>query len=159
MRFSDLPALTDATLAAADIFPLTDASDTNDKKITAANLAKWVIKNTSYQVGDAITTSSYWDGFGFVTNSGTNLVIYLPVYKSLEFVSGLNITAMTIAFRSITGGYFGGNWYNVVTDPECSFTADVSNNVIMIQISKTSGWGATNNTPATGRVRFAGTFS
>ena len=119
-----------------------------------------ILATNYYKAGDSMTTAFYWDCFGFLTGSSKNLTLYLPVHKSIEFVSGINnITAMTIAIRSITGEYLGGNWYNVIADANCSVSADLSNNVITFQITKSDGWGVTNNTPVTGRLRFNGTFS
>lgn len=118
-----------------------------------------LLQSNYYGKGDTITNAFYWDGFGFITGSATQLVIYLPVHKSLEFVSGLTITRMLIAFRHVGGGYVGGSWYDVVADSTVTITSDLSNNVIMFQLVKTGGWGVTNNTPVVGRVRFTGTFS
>ena len=118
-----------------------------------------LLNKNFYKKGEAVTTSYYWDVFGFVTSGGTALNIYLPTHKSIEFVSELSVTAMTISLRNVAGTYIGGNWYNVFTDSGCTVSADVSNNVITLMVVKTGGWGVTNNTPFTGRVRFNGTFS
>lgn len=120
---------------------------------------KKILTTNYYRKGEAVTTSYYWDVFGFVTSGETALNIYLPTHKSIEFVSGLSVTAMTISLRNIAGTYIGGNWYNVFADSECTVSTDVSNNVITLMVTKTGGWGVTNNTPFTGRVRFNGTFS
>lgn len=118
-----------------------------------------LLNKNFYKKGDQITTSFYWDGFGFITGSATNVTIYLPVHKSLEFVSGLSVTSMVIALRHADGGYIGGSWYDVIADSSCTVAADLTNNVITFTIVKTDGWGVTNNIPFVGRVRFAGTFS
>lgn len=160
MRFSDLPALTDATLAAADIFPLTDASDTNDKKITAANLAKWVIKNTSYQVGDVVTIGSgdsLTAGYpGWL--SGSKKCIIYTVYLPKPIASG--VTGATVNVTRLFGRYVSGNTFDL--SDFTSFTVNVYNDIGAVRVMAfidTAQSAETNNTPLTVQPSMTITFT
>lgn len=56
MRFSDNTALNSSTLASNDIFPLTDTSDGNDKKLSFYDLATWLITVWQFSVSEGQQT-------------------------------------------------------------------------------------------------------
>lgn len=101
------------------------------------------------------------DAFGWVTNAGNNLIIGVPLNKTIPTDKTLTLTALRISMRTVGGGYAPLNGYDVPLSTEL-LSVEKTTIGLRITLSRTSGgWGstATNNTPLTGPIVFSYTLS
>ena len=93
-------------------------------------------------------TNVSFAAFGFITASGQNAYIFIPLTK---MPVAPNITSLTVAMRIAGGGYLVG--------ADANLTSEISNITVlkqqgMLQIvcTRSGGYGVTNNTPMAGKV-------
>lgn len=101
------------------------------------------------------------DAFGWVTNAGNNLVISVPLNKSIPSDKNITLSYLRISMRTIGGGYAPNNGYEVPLSSEM-LSVEKTTIGLRITLGRTSGgWGntATNNTPITGPIVFSYTLS
>lgn len=108
-----------------------------------------------YKVGDTFN-NTYLDCFGFISGGGNQLILSIPIAKSLKNINGINFTSLLLSMRTVTGAYVQGLWFDAV--PVSTITVAKRENLLEIVCNKSDGWGVTNNTPLTGIVRITGTF-
>ena len=101
------------------------------------------------------------DAFGWVTNAGNNLIIGVPLNKSIPSDKNITLSYLRISMRTIGGGYAPANGYEV---PLSSELLSIEKTTIGLRITlarQSGGWGttATNNTPLTGPIVFSYTLS
>ena len=107
-----------------------------------------------YITGDTITIR---DVFGYVTNSGKDLNLFVPVGKARPNNSGYDVVGVSSSTFKIslrrgetTGGYVGGS--SGVDIKSYLNTINWWAGYIQIVFRKDAGWGVTNNTPVAGFV-------
>lgn len=93
---------------------------------------------------------------GFITSGGTVAVLYVPCVLALYGISASTITA---SVRHIGGGYLGGNENENLTSylTQCVYLP--TQNMLQIYLTKSGGWGVTNNTPLCGTITLTYTIS
>lgn len=118
------------------------------------------VRDAFYFPGDALTATTYFECFGYITSAGKEAVINAISPKLVTHINGLSVTSLEIALRTVDGGYIGGaNWYNPLADSTVTTNITISGGLIKVGLIKTESWGCTNNTPIIGRIRLKGTFN
>ena len=93
---------------------------------------------------------------GFITSGGNIAVLYAPLLLGLY---GITATAITASVRHVDGGYLGGSENVDLTSrlTQCVYLSE--QNMLQIQLTNSSGWGVTNNTPVSGTVTLTYTIA
>ena len=95
---------------------------------------------------------------GIVTGSGKNAQIYIPLNMDDNARVG-TITSLTCSLRLSTGGFFGGSDSINLSSYITSVTLRRLQSIIVVELTKNDGFGATNNTTFGGIVNITGTIT
>lgn len=99
-----------------------------------------------YKSGDIVKLGSdELNTSGFITSSGTVLMFNIVFPKSLDKISNINISSLTLNVRVPTGGYLLGSSTDFVN--YISQIKKVNSNTIKLVLTNSAGWGQTNNIP------------
>lgn len=100
-----------------------------------------------YKAGDTITLGQSTPPLnGLITGANGSIWLTLPVKKRLDNISTVTCTAFTAGIRCNNAYLGGANDYDFLTNATSSaFTIDQQTNTIFINLTKSSGWGGTNN--------------
>lgn len=111
----------------------------------------------TYIKGESVPTSTPLEGaYGFITGGGNTLWIFVP----MQFANGVSVntnsvTSLTLSLRTIGGAYVGGaDNFDAKAYLSNAYTRP-KQGLLVLQATKSDGWGATNNTPVVGRVTAA----
>lgn len=96
-----------------------------------------------YQPGDSYTFSGSVACPGFITSSGTTLHFTVILPKSLENISTITCSGLTIAIRKPSGGYLPSNNWNAYANATSISLYKVAGNVLDIRVAYS--YGETNN--------------
>ena len=103
---------------------------------------------TIYKAGDSISTTAFV--FGWVTSSQKSLVLFFPLHRGIASGVTATCTAATSAsLRSVSGTLVGGS--------SATLTSYITSTTIratglQVTLTKSDGWGVTNNTLVAGTV-------
>ena len=122
-----------------------------------------VVPSVKHSQGDGdhfglINNNMYCGVFGYVTESGTQLVLFIPV--SIWTDTSFTLTSvdnLLLRIRTPSGGYLVSSGYNatsLVTDKQLRS----GGRGFYIVVTKSDGWGVANNSVITGEVTIAVTF-
>ena len=103
------------------------------------------------------TSETFRGAYGYITSSSTVLTITIPCNIHPQFTK-INITKMLISLRPVGGGYIEGAGADVTSYITKASVLRVQGG-IQIMVTKSAGWGITNNTPFCGEVQLTCTFS
>ena len=122
----------------------------------------WYVLSGQKSDGDAqqLTNANMVGVTGFVTTSGTDLMMTIPFISAHEYDT-ITITMLKIALRC-GDGYVISNGADVtqyVSSPNSSVQFKHRQGLIFISLRNDNGWGVTNNTPVNGTCDISCTFS
>lgn len=107
--------------------------------------------------GNTVTNLQIEGVVGFVTSSAKSAHIYIPL-KLNDNITRVNVSSLKVGLRISTGGYLGGADTFEVSSYIASATIVRRQGLLYIVVTKSDGWGATNNTPFVGRAVITATF-
>ena len=103
---------------------------------------------TMYKAGDSISAAAYV--YGWITSSQTQLILFFPLARSIVSGTTVTCTAATAAYiRSVAGSYVGGS--NSTLTSYITATT-IRTGGLQVTLTKSEGWGVTNNTPVAGTI-------
>ena len=105
-----------------------------------------------------INDNMYCGVFGYVTEGGTQLVLFIPV--SLWTDVSFNLTSvdnLLLRIRTPSGGYLVSSGFNA-TSLVTTKQLRSGGRGLYIVATKSDGWGVANNSVVTGEVTLAVTF-
>lgn len=100
-----------------------------------------------YKAGDTITLGQNTPPLnGLLTGANGSIWLTLPVKKRLDNISTVTCTVFTAGIRCNNAYLGGAGDYDFLTNSTASaFTIDQQTNTIFINLTKSTGWGGTNN--------------
>ena len=103
------------------------------------------IDDKYYNPGDRYISSTNVSHEGFVSGGGKDIYVTLKPPKRLDKVSSVAVNTLKLNIRGISGyiGTSGADFKSYVS----SAIIPSSKDAIVIVLTNSSGWGATNNTP------------
>lgn len=117
---------------------------------------KNIYKALFYSSGDTVSVSNF-NTSGFTTEQNTELYFSVPLPKSLEDISSINVTDMRLNVRYTSSDGYGYTlataWvdggYNILADSTITVTYDINTgvNAATFFLKKPSGYLGTNNFP------------
>lgn len=114
------------------------------------------IKKILGSSGDTFT-DVYTSCYGYISTSGTIAYLYFDLPKMYPGNS-ITITKLISEVRHVSGGYLGGS--NTANLSAYITSSDkIDGQAFRVQLTKTDGWGITNNTPLTGTIQITGKIS
>lgn len=125
--------------------------------ITSLNSDK--VEKTSYQYSNGNYTLQGHPVFGYITTGGNECDLYVFTAKAIQSASsGITISKLDGSYiRHVGGDYVIGS-NNDITSYISRITKRTEN-CFEIRLSKTDGFGVTNNTPVAGTINIAFTLS
>ena len=117
----------------------------------ASSIVKLETDKVFFHKGDTFTTNFVW---GYVANNGQTITVNAMLPKIRWHVSGVEIASstFTISLRHYKGGYAGGSANYDVSGSGITKNLWFHSRFVRIQLSRSSGWGVTNNTPVVGTM-------
>lgn len=103
-----------------------------------------------YKAGDVFTTESYAVVPAIFSNSKTQILMSIPMPKSMKNVSNISVTKCVLSPRVPSGGYLPSAHFDFLADAGTTITAyKPFDNLLTLRIDKTGGWGTQvpNNVP------------
>ena len=114
-----------------------------------------------YQPGDGYNSSASGSfspyAYGFITNGGADLNISFPLPKMMPPSIKVSVSSILLYLRIPTGGWVQSSGFDASS--YVTTTIRKSGNVLHLLLSKSGGWGVTNNTPVAGQVNINLSFS
>lgn len=115
-----------------------------------------------YKAGDSI--SGYFYAFGWVTNTGKDLRILIPLSKFIRADVSFSFNFETQQMRGVksdmSGGGYAAGGGAIPSDVAVSLTSNNYNKQgIAVTLTYETGWGLANNTPIAGTIYGTITFS
>lgn len=144
---------TAATLGSTDYVAVDNGAATRKYNLGAA---------LEYKAGDSI--SGYFYAFGWVTNTGKDLRILIPLSKFIRTNVSMSFNFETQQMRGVksdmsSGAYAAGGGA-IPSDVAVSLTSNNYNKQgIAVTLTYNTGWGLANNTPIAGIIYGTITFS
>ena len=106
------------------------------------------IDDFNYQNGDTFSNSDYYCTNGYLTGCGKQLLITIPLDKSLKGISSVTVNYLSFVIRGVNGYVNGSSYINYVTAAGYTVKPIIAApNAVSIQIIKDTDFGGTNNTP------------
>ena len=98
-----------------------------------------------YKPGDKYNSSTNVSHEGFITGGGKEIYVTVKPQKKLNNVSNVTVNTLKLNIRGISGyvGTSGADFKSYVS----SAIIPASKDAIVIVLTNSSGWDATNNTP------------
>lgn len=95
---------------------------------------------------------------GYITSGSTEVILYIPMNFNAN-IKAATVTSAILSIRTVNGGYLGGALSSDLTQYIASTTLRLLQGILQIQLTKSDGWGITNNTPLCGNGRISYTVS
>ena len=104
-----------------------------------------------YKAGDVFTTESYAVLPAIFSASKTQILMSIPMPKSMKNVSNISVTKCVLSVRVPSGGYLPSAHFDFLAEADSTTitTLKAMDNLLTLRIDKTGGWEtqAANNIP------------
>lgn len=103
-----------------------------------------------YKAGDVFTNESYAILPAIFSNTKTQILMSIPMPKSMKNVSNISVTKCVLSVRIPSGGYLPSLHFDFLAEAGTTISAfKAFGNLLTIRIDKTKGWGTqvANNVP------------
>lgn len=128
----------------------TDASGIDHNLLPSGGSASITRDEYYYKAGDVFTNESYTVLPAIFSNGKTQILMSIPMPKSMKNVSNISVTKCLLSVRVPSGGYLPSAHFDFLAEAGTTITTyKAFDNLLTLRIDKTAGWETqvANNVP------------